>query len=87
MDSAILDRVRLIAPALARLPERFESTYDREADVLYISFEPGTEADDSELTDDDLLLRYKDERLIGITVMQASARPEMGALGQRDGAS
>lgn len=76
MDAAILEEVRKIAGELVKLPARFESSYDREADVLYLTFEPGIAADDSEMTDDDILLRYKDERLIGVTVLSASQRGE-----------
>jgi len=38
-------------------PERIDVEYDEEGDVLYISFDPETAADDSELTDNDVLLR------------------------------
>jgi uncharacterized protein YuzE len=70
--ATIVEHVRALASSLIELPAYFESTYDEEADVLYLSFEPEVAADDSELTDDGLLLRYKDGRLIGVTVMNAS---------------
>ena len=71
---SIVDKVRAMAATLVTLPAHFESSYDEEADVLYLTFEPGASADDSELTEDDILLRYKDERLIGVTVLHASKR-------------
>ncbi len=58
----------------SRIPPVVRSSYDREADVLYVAFEQAT-ADDSNLTDDDVVLRYLEGRLIGITILNASTRP------------
>lgn len=54
--------------------EKMDVEYDKEADVLYISFSPSTPADDSELTDNDIIIRYKDKRIIGLTVLHFSER-------------
>jgi uncharacterized protein YuzE len=48
--------------------------YDREADVLYISFQRAQKATDTEMTDDGILFRYRDGQLVGITVLDASSR-------------
>ena len=48
--------------------------YDKEADVLYISFERPQKATDTEMTDDGLLLRYRKKQLVGLTVLEASTR-------------
>ena len=48
--------------------------YDREADVLYLSFERPQKATDSEMRDDGVLLRYKRDKLVGITILEASKR-------------
>jgi uncharacterized protein YuzE len=50
--------------------------YDEEADVLYISFERPQKATDSEMTDGGVLLRYRRERLVGVTILDASPRAE-----------
>ena len=50
------------------------SSYDDQGDVLYISFDKPRPATDSELTDDDVILRYDGEDLIGITILHASKR-------------
>jgi uncharacterized protein YuzE len=42
--------------------------YDEEADVLYISIGPPIAASDSKILDNDIVIRYKGERIIGITV-------------------
>jgi len=59
------------------LPKRdFYLSYDAEADIAYINFHnPARAADDSELTDDDVIIRYdKDEEIIGLTILHASKR-------------
>ncbi len=48
--------------------------YDAGADVLYINFRKGVAADDSEMTDEDVIIRYKDDEVIGYTVLHASQR-------------
>lgn len=61
--------------ALRRTPDRnIWITYDEEADVLYINFHKPSIANDSELTDDDVVVRYADDQIIGYTVLHASQR-------------
>ena len=48
--------------------------YDQAADVLYLSFEKPQNATDSEMAENSILLRYRGERLVGITVFEASKR-------------
>ena len=62
-------------PLLIHFPShRFWVDYDSEADVLYISFERPQQATDTEMTDAGILLRYREDRLVGITILEASAR-------------
>ena len=49
-------------------------SYDAEADVLYVNFKKPSEATDSELTDDDVIIRYAGEEVIGCTILHASQR-------------
>jgi uncharacterized protein YuzE len=49
-------------------------TYDEEADVLYINFKKPSHADDSLLTDDDIIIRYEKGQIVGITILNASKR-------------
>ena len=68
-------------PYLTHFPSRrFWVDYDEEADVLYISFERPQEATDSEMTDDGVLLRYRGERLVGMTILNASTRMDDGGI-------
>ncbi len=66
--------VRLI-PVVKHTPGGYLwSSYDAEADVLYINFKKPSHATDSELTDDDVILRYEGEEVIGLTILHASKR-------------
>ena len=49
-------------------------TYDDEADTLYVNFKKPSVATDSELTDDDVIVRYEDDEIIGLTVLHAAKR-------------
>lgn len=69
---AIVDSVKLALPLLLRY-RHFTWDYDQEADVLYVTFERA-EASDSDLTDDDIVVRYSDDKVIGLTVLHASRR-------------
>jgi uncharacterized protein YuzE len=64
-----------IVPAVMRSPHRYLwSSYDAEADVLYINFKKPSEATDSELTDDDVIVRYEGDEIVGLTILHASTR-------------
>jgi uncharacterized protein YuzE len=64
-----------LAPRLLEIPfNRIWYSYDEEADVLYLNFKKPSRADDSELTDDDIIIRYENGEIIGITVLNASKR-------------
>jgi len=52
--------------------------YDKEADVLYISFKRPQKATDSEMSDNGVLFRYKDDELVGVTILDASKRKKNG---------
>lgn len=54
--------------------KRIWYSYDEEADVLYLNFKKPSRADDSELTDDDIIIRYEEGEVIGVTVLHASKR-------------
>lgn len=62
-------------PHLLRLPSKqIWFDFDEEADVLYVSFERPQGATDSELTEDGVLMRYRGERLVGVTILNARKR-------------
>jgi len=53
---------------------RFWVDYDKEADVLYISFQRPQKATNTKITDEGILLRYRNDQLVGVTVLDASVR-------------
>ncbi len=64
-----------LIPAVRESPRRSVwLSYDAEADVLYISFKKPSHATDSEMTDDDVIVRYEGDEVVGITVLRASQR-------------
>jgi len=48
--------------------------YDREADVLYISFRRPQAATDSEMRDDGIIVHRRRKQIVGLTVLEASTR-------------
>lgn len=68
-------KVLNIVPQLVGIPYmRIWSSYDKEADVLYLNFKKPSHADDSELTDDNIIIRYEKSEVVGITILNASRR-------------
>jgi uncharacterized protein YuzE len=64
-----------IVPAVKQTPQHAVwVAYDREADVLYVNFTLSNQATDSEMTDDDIIVRYHDNEVIGYTILHVSTR-------------
>ena len=64
-----------LMPVLKYSPQQYLwSSYDKEADVLYVNFKKPSHATDSELTDDDIIIRYEGKEIVGITILNASKR-------------
>jgi uncharacterized protein YuzE len=71
----ILDYLKLL-PRLKQSPERLVwLSYDQEADTLYVNYRKPSFATDSELTEDDVIVRYAGDDVVGFTVLHASQRP------------
>ncbi len=70
-----VDKMLTLMPQLLMTPaKRIWLAYDEEADVLYVNFKKPSHADDSELTDDDIIIRYENEQVVGMTILNASHR-------------
>ena len=51
------------------------SDYDKETDTLYMRFTKPNYASNSELTEDDIIIRYNETGdIVGITILNASRR-------------
>lgn len=75
MASIDVKAIQNLTPQLLNIPfKRIWYSYDEEADALYLNFKKPSHADDSELTDDDVIIRYEKGEVVGITVLHASKR-------------
>jgi len=77
MEKKMIDNLQNSLPAVFLLlksqkKNRLLVDYDKEADVLYISFETDQKADNTEIFSDNVLLRKKGKQTIGITLLNAS---------------
>lgn len=80
MATVEVKNILTLVPDLLKIPySRIWTSYDKEADVLYINFKKPSHADDSELTDDDIIIRYEKGKIVGITVLNASRRKRYGS--------
>jgi len=74
---AVLEMDKFLALVLKVLAIPFRRvwfSYDEDVDVLYVNFKKPSRAEDSELTDDDVIIRYEGEEVVGMTVLNASKR-------------
>ena len=66
MAEAEVKKVLALVPELLEVPyPRIWTSYDKEADVLYINFKKPSHADD---TDDDIIIRYEKGEIIGFSM-------------------
>ncbi len=75
MVPAEVKKVINAVPQLLNIPHKgIWSSYDKKADVLYLNFKKPSHADDSEMTEDDVIIRYEKGKVVGITILNASKR-------------
>lgn len=75
MAAIDLKEIIELTPQLLNIPyKRIWYSYDEEADVLYLNFKKPSHADDSELTEDDVIIRYEKGEIVGLSVLHASQR-------------
>jgi len=75
MAAIEIERMLTLVPQLLEIPHsRIWTTYDKDADVLYVNFKKPSHADDSKITDDDIIVRYEAGQIVGITILNASKR-------------
>lgn len=79
VNIAIQDYINLIPMVMQSSQNYLWSSYDSEADVLYINFKKPSHATDSELLDNDIIVRYENEQIIGITILHAKNRGQVPA--------
>jgi len=58
--------------AQADIVERTKLNYDRDTDTLYINFDPPQTADDSDITDEGVIIRLRNDKIVGLTILNAA---------------
>jgi uncharacterized protein YuzE len=75
MAIANIEEYLKLVPTLRESPNHLLwLSYDPEADTLYINFKKPSHATDSEMTDDDVIVRYENGEVVGLTILHASKR-------------
>ena len=75
MVAVDLENVMTLVPQVLKFQQNnIWLSYDEEADVLYLNFKKPSHADDSELLDNDVIVRYENEEVVGLTVLNASKK-------------
>ena len=64
----LMDRRKIQSHLTVSKLAKLDVDYDETGDVLYISFGPPVPASDSRVLDNDIVVRFKGERIVGITV-------------------
>ena len=54
--------------------KKIKMNYDNEADVLYINFGVPRPADDSDITDEGVIIRLNKGKIIGLSILNAGKR-------------
>ncbi len=75
MKTTLLEDIQKALPYFLR-HKTVWSSYDDEADVLYLHFKKPNHAEDSEMTDDEIIIRYENNEIVGLTILNASQRLE-----------
>jgi uncharacterized protein YuzE len=74
-NKEIIDSCLGLSSELAKLPvKHIWVDYDEEADVLYLSFRKPQRAKKTVERDDDILIRTDGDKIVGITILDASSR-------------
>ncbi len=75
MEKGVVLELLESLPHLLKFPSKqIWFNFDEEADVRYVSFERPQGATDTELTEDGVLMRYRGDRLVGVTILNARKR-------------
>lgn len=75
METTVLGDIQTALPYFLK-HKTVWSSYDNEADVLYLHFKKPNHADNSEMTEDEIIIRFEKEEIIGLTILNASQRVE-----------
>jgi uncharacterized protein YuzE len=73
MEAIVAQEIKSLLPYFMK-HKNVWANYDQEADILYMHFRKPNRADYSEMTEDEMIVRYENNEVIGVTVLNASKR-------------
>ena len=71
MEEEMIKNVEKIIPDFMKIARRMWIDYDKDADVLYISFEKPQNAEDS-IMNGNIIVHKRGEKIVGLTIINAS---------------
>ena len=71
MENVIIKEVEKVMPSVMKIAKQMWIDYDKEADVLYISFQRPQHAENSEM-EDDVIVHKRKNKIVGLTLLHAS---------------
>lgn len=75
VNKEMIDSCLGLSSKLAKLPvKHIWVDYDEDADILYLSFRKPQRAKKTVERDDDILIRTDGDKIVGITILDASSR-------------
>jgi uncharacterized protein YuzE len=73
MEETVINETSRLVPYFLK-HKNVWANYDEDADVLYLHFKKPNHADHSEMTEDEIIVRYENDEIIGLSVLNASKR-------------
>ncbi len=73
METIAVNEVKNLLPYFIK-HKNVWSSYDDEADILYLHFKKPNHSDHSEMTGDEIIIRYEKGEIIGFIILNASTR-------------
>ncbi len=73
MEETVINETNKLLPYFLK-HKNVWANYDEEADILYLHFKKPNHADHSEMTEDEIIVRYENDEIIGLSVLNASKR-------------
>ena len=73
MEVIEINEIKAILPYMLKHKNMWTS-FDEGANILYLHFKKPNRADNSELIEDGIIVRYENEEVVGLSIMNASQR-------------
>jgi uncharacterized protein YuzE len=73
METLVSNDLKSILPYFMK-HKNVWTNYDQDADTLYMHFKKPNHSNHSEMTEDEIIIRYECDEIIGFTILNASKR-------------